>query len=296
MPEEGKPKSDGTDPEPNARVELYVPPSVIESYKAQQAKSHGLEKRRFAVEILTFLAIVAYAIIAYYQWSSLREATQASKKSADAATSAARIAGDTLKSGNESSKNILAEMGKQSAAMQKAADAAKNQADTSTRALNATIAQSRLDQRAWLGTPFTIEPEFRDSGKRVYLKVGERPNFAVQIANSGKSIARNVTVQVDFKIIGRQEPFAPTYRVPIPGSSVTVLLPGAHVSIGTGVIPAATTQNEVDDIVSGSKVLYVYGSIVYEDIFRESHHSNFCLHLDPKLTNFAVCPTYNDAD
>ncbi|OFW13154.1 MAG: hypothetical protein A3H27_07210 [Acidobacteria bacterium RIFCSPLOWO2_02_FULL_59_13] len=96
MPEEGNPNGEGKDNEPNARVELYIPPSVIDSYKAEQVKSHGLEKWKFTVEILTLLAIVAYAVIAYDQGCSMRQATEATQKAAGAAEQAAETASRQL--------------------------------------------------------------------------------------------------------------------------------------------------------------------------------------------------------
>ncbi len=41
---------------------------------------------------------------------------------------------------------------------------------------------------------------------------------------------------------------------------------------------------------------YVYGVVIYEDIFGRPHRTKFCFENQPLTASWAYCPTFNDAD
>jgi hypothetical protein len=142
-----------------------------------------------------------------------------------------------------------------------------------------------IDQRAWLGISFTIEPPFMNSqGKPLYLKDGEISNFAVQIQNFGRSIAKNLYGVVNFKILGTNEQLVPTYRARKPTDSATVLFPGAHLSIGTGNLETPIPQSIINEITGKAKTLYVFGLITYSDIFDMATPHHFLPVFGPQLS------------
>jgi len=47
---------------------------------------------------------------------------------------------------------------------------------------------------------------------------------------------------------------------------------------------------------SGAVVLYVFGEIRYEDIFKEPHVTRFCMYLVPSLAGFTDCSVYNEVN
>ena len=89
MPNGENPNGDPNPIPPMLNAELQIPEAVIEKYDSAQQKADRLEKVRLGVEVLTLVAIVAYACISYQQWI-------ATQQSADAATSAAKTARDAL--------------------------------------------------------------------------------------------------------------------------------------------------------------------------------------------------------
>jgi len=47
---------------------------------------------------------------------------------------------------------------------------------------------------------------------------------------------------------------------------------------------------------SGKNILYMYGSITYEDVFGVKHHTTVCMYLLPDLSAFTDCETYTEVD
>ncbi len=56
------------------------------------------------------------------------------------------------------------------------------------------------------------------------------------------------------------------------------------------------TQEQIDDLRKDSHVLYVFGRITYENVFRHSHLTTFCVWFEPDLSTPEHCHSYNDAD
>jgi hypothetical protein len=62
---------------PILRAELQVPAAAINAYEAEHQKDYRLERRKFCVEILTFVAVVAYGFVAALQWAAIRNGNEA---------------------------------------------------------------------------------------------------------------------------------------------------------------------------------------------------------------------------
>ena len=63
------------------------------------------------------------------------------------------------------------------------------------------------------------------------------------------------------------------------------------------------TQKRIDDIKSGREVLYIWGTVKYEDVFKRSHYTKFCFLGKPMVNpdgkfelRFTVCNKHNDND
>lgn len=58
-----------------------IPPPVINSAKTEKDKEYRLNRKRFYVEILTLIAVIVYAWVAYRQWEEIRKSTDAATPS-----------------------------------------------------------------------------------------------------------------------------------------------------------------------------------------------------------------------
>jgi hypothetical protein len=62
---------------------------------------------------------------------------------------------------------------------------------------------------------------------------------------------------------------------------------------------AAATQatNSQNSLTStGVYILYVFGTVSYDDVFGVTHHTTFCMQLAKDLTGFFAYTSYNTAD
>ncbi len=85
----------------------------------------------------------------------------------------------------------------------------------------------------------------------------------------------------------------------MPVDSISVLLPGAKLHFPIALPKdqkALMKQDGIEAITSGTVILRVFGYLEYEDIFRISHRTTFCMYLDRSLSGFSNCNTYNDAN
>ena len=161
-------------------------------------------------------------------------------------------------------------------ALEKAAVAAKASADTAKKqveiadaalrstirqsqaALNASIAASRTDQRAWIGVLGYSD---------LNITAGAMIRMRVMISNSGKTPALKVKTNITGKLIRPDERFVPTYAAPYNVESASVIQPGA--SAGMVAIGDPFTATDVGMINDRRLIFYMYGKIRYEDIFKD---------------------------
>jgi hypothetical protein len=251
--------SERQDNKESPRQEIVAIVNLPESVEVHQNECDTRTERRYRnrtlfVSALTLIAIVIYAVLVYLQYREMINATG--------------VAQQTLV---ESRRNRL-------------------QAE---KALDATINQFHLDQRAWLGPSEILPPAFNEKGKLVFLKEGEQASFSCLIINSGKTPAKHVIQRASYISIPLKEAFVPRY--PGTPSNVGVIQPNQKMRMQTPNTERVTTSI-INGITTGTFRLYVFGSVTYEDVFGNAHHTTYCLYLFKDLTNFVPCSTYNDAD
>jgi hypothetical protein len=265
---------------PTLRAELQIPQSVINDCHSDQKKKYRLERWKFIVEILTLFAIIIYAIITYYQWTTMREATQTTKISATAATNAVEVAKKTAQNNLDSIKKTLAEMNIQSEAMKASARAAKESNEN-------FLAVSRLDRRAWIGIKEIIritEP-----------KLKETLIFSIKIQNTGKTPARKVIIHGSG---GFKKPEIKTIDPPDNRPIKSEFAMAPQTEFLTPVVIERVSEDDMMFII-GKIPFYVYGTIHYIDVDNINRKTTFCAEFiykavgDPALT---FCPEFNDIE
>ena len=151
--------------------------------------------------------------------------------------------------------------------------------------LDASIEQTRLDQRAWVGPIETIVPP-----------IGSTDHYGVLIVNTGKTPARKVFARISTKYIPTRSTFTATYIRNVGQPSISVLQPNMRLQVMSLAYPQLINAREQAGIVSGDSTLYMYGIITYEDIFKKTRKTTFCLRMTRQMNRFEGCDTYNDAN
>jgi hypothetical protein len=166
----------------------------------------------------------------------------------------------------------------------RAADYAESQANIAQRGFDEAHINVLMDQRAWVGVSRIpvinlaadsnafIGVVIKNTGKTPALK--NRTKFVLDIhpSGTGPNIRYNTR----------------TY------DSVSVVQPGQE-----EILPVGThtyiTKRRAEALKVGSIEAYVYGKILYVDIFGACHRTMFCFSVQPG--EFPTpCATYNDAD
>jgi hypothetical protein len=159
--------------------------------------------------------------------------------------------------------------------------------------LQATIDNSRLDQRAWVGvTGFDMAQP---------VAIGSILGAQVAIANSGKTPALHVRTHIVTRFLDKATEFVPDNHVTGEFSEI-VIQPGAKVTLpsklspGKYENPAKLRQDDLTLMASGEYVFWVGGVITYQDVFGKRHETAFCGFLSPDLKSFSGCKAYNKAN
>jgi hypothetical protein len=255
-PEGDEPESHESNPADSA-----IPPSR-KTCKTYEAKQYALDKLRYRSENKAFcIGRWTVIILAIYTGLTGYQSCQA-KRTADATV--------------------------------KAAEAAEHQ-------INDTAANFRADQRAWIGI------------QSMALKLPEDPSevIAAQAAmvNLGKSFALNV--KSDFSLfftVHAQDISEYVKREDRPSLATAGSLgnlppnipyPLNMVRQEPDLPPALARSNRrqvISQVNAGKYFIYLFGHIAYEDVFHQTHFTNFCGIWTPKVGSFDACPSYNDAD
>jgi hypothetical protein len=154
------------------------------------------------------------------------------------------------------------------------------------KSLDATIDQFRLEQRAWLG--------MGDVNARFI--VGEPLLITTPIKNSGKTPALNVSVSAVLDAVPKDG--KPDFSIPTPPSHRVVILPNAAFSAERNATheSGSLSQFGKESVMSGTQVLYNFGTVTYDDVFGYHHWFRFCYRFDPKTSGFPTCENHNDVD
>jgi hypothetical protein len=157
-----------------------------------------------------------------------------------------------------------------------------------TRATNENF---QVDQRAWVGI-FAFDAT---------IVKGQPAQINVHLRNVGKTPALHVrSIGIGNPVlIGSPKPLFddPKY----PPVDWGLLLPNADtgMAVSFAINPnQPLTTGAIQEIQSGNRKIYIYGHIIYDDIFGNSHLTNYCYILRPNPIGygFISCHEHNDAN
>lgn len=182
------------------------------------------------------------------------------------------------------------------AADERLATAMENSVAQAGKALDATIEQNNLDQRAWVGVNSIVKPP-GSTDSVIFVHPDVQPDFAVVIRNTGRTPALRVSHQMGWRTLFSKDRFIPLYGKQIDNNR-SAMQPGQDITLTTGIDSATPKISAamIEAIRNGQLMLYLYGRISYQDIFGKSHNATFCVFLAKTLNGFGGCSTYNDAD
>jgi hypothetical protein len=143
------------------------------------------------------------------------------------------------------------------------ADALMRNSGTAEREQAARDERMQQGDKAWvvIGTVILDEP----------LALGKRPAAVLTIKNTGRSPAEHVTVAGDL-LSSRGHP----KRVRDRAKFDMRIYPGADWPLHFPASASLRNQEEIEAIMSGSRQLYLMGSIVYGDKFNKEQSDSFC--------------------
>jgi hypothetical protein len=148
------------------------------------------------------------------------------------------------------------------------------------------IGRDRLDLRAWVvPIKVIVPPEVKEGAPLV---------FGVQVVNSGKTPALNMKTLVVAEVWPREWSFVPTYKgIPVssPEQSIGTLLPAFPVTAPMG--PALLRKGELGRLRNKVTILYLYGEVLYDDVFNSPHCTRFCLTYSPN-ESISMCGGNNE--
>lgn len=155
-----------------------------------------------------------------------------------------------------------------------------------------------LEQRAWIGVKDV-------SGEPV---AGKPMLATVTVHNSGSTPAREITVQYFAVLgVGKEYPPTPTFNpsadrnterrsvaVAPPGMSFSVIAPVRGIGPDEGVV--IMNESLVTAIAQDQFRIYVYGRVMYKDVFDSAHWLDFCYLYVGSQRGYAQCREHNDFD
>ncbi|MFN0171282.1 MAG: hypothetical protein ACKV22_33115 [Bryobacteraceae bacterium] len=263
-------------PGPPKRVsaELNLPPEIVKRYYAEQNKSYRLQWWTFFVTGLTFIALVIYTCFTYQTWQAMLASNAISRKSADAALSAAKTADDTLKDSKrafvlEHRPYLISSIPR--FVRNPSADEKQIAANITIENIGKTPAIGRrvfLDLSRYRGIPLANDPVKDSKAREVFVR------FIEGTFNALRKSADAPTGK--YGHLARED-----------------IAPGAK-PFSTGVNKTPITREELPDIQTGALSLYLTGIIRYADGFEGTYETEFCYYYfgsDP--TTWHICDSHN---
>jgi hypothetical protein len=158
------------------------------------------------------------------------------------------------------------------------------------RRIKQSIANSELDQRAWIGAAeMSLEP----------VEVGKPLEDRVTIFNSGKTLATDVVPSIHMRIVPQEwkvKPHLTNAELKVPDTirkSVRLMIPGASYQ---SIIRTSRLSTEQDKLNVGNWYTYIWGDLTYQDIFARNHKTAFCNFRKGDLGGFFQCQFNNNAN
>lgn len=186
---------------------------------------------------------------------------------------------------SEDMKASIAEAARSATAMRDVADALMAQ----KQAVNANL-------RAYITLSLAgVVQQNKDTGYRYEVRMN--------LQNAGNTPANRLgyILQTDLLPV----PLPADFKIPTPNlapaDSLTTTVGPHQNSLATAVAPRIYSDEEVDEMKHGSKkLLYVFGTVMYQDVFGESHYTKICQMIfwmvDEKTTQTRNYGNYNESD
>jgi hypothetical protein len=110
-------------------------------------------------------------------------------------------------------------------------------------------------------------------------ETGYRFEARLQLINAGQTPGYKVGFRAHADVLPFPLPQDFDFSLPdIPFGSETTLGHGQHMIL-TGIVDRVYSEQEVTEIRSGAKRLYMFGTATYEDVYRVSRYTNFCFSI-----------------
>lgn len=239
-----------------------------------------------------WLIVILTAVIAgtsYLQWREIRASSTDTHTLAQAADAQAKKMTD-VSAAADKIRQAAQDMVIQD---QRIADNSKKSLDASNQqskaALDASIAASRNDQRAWVAI---MDVRFDAP------EVGKFLAGSVTWNNSGKTFAKHVSALCHFGFVPAPIPDEKTLVTmagvsPAPVGSIGVLAPSAQYK---SPLKSSVPVTETDKERISTWYTYIWGEMTYDDIFGHTHSTIFCSKRQGTSDEFTQCPYHNDAN
>jgi hypothetical protein len=221
---------------------------------------------------------------------------------ADAATKSAKAAQDFATNAG----NINTAMGKAVEKLNLQAAATKSVADQALS--QAAIASGQLqvmqtDERAWL--EFRIQQPQAAGDVSLPTTSGQPLDLPIQIMNSGKTVARNVVIDVFVEILDSSQEASLDNVSDLANhrherSTTGTIFPNADYKLHVtrhwdkGEIGLVTAR-ELTSLHESKSYISTYGIITYDDVFNKHHWTKFCFwgHSPKGVFNAKKCTAFN---
>jgi hypothetical protein len=146
----------------------------------------------------------------------------------------------------------------------------------------------KLDQRAWISIE-DIKGE---------LEPGKEYKVTFVMRNTGKTPAKHLRVNQEFNPVRKgnnveffyTDPWTRAAGIVSPNAVIKQDLFATH---GQPLTPEA-----YEAIMQGDPVVYLYGTVTYDDIFSHHHFLDFCFQIEVKHSHwyYEICTEHNETD
>ena len=243
--------------------------------------SHAHTQANIVCTFIIMLATIAYAIIAGRQLIAMKQ---------QIAIMSGTLA-EAKRSGEQSTSQMWSAIGNvnwmarsMDWSQKEAQQSLESSEQQSKTVLDATVANFRQEQRAWVGLGHYEIVNF--DNKRAF-------NLTLPWVNSGKTPAIRTKVAVAFSFRPSQMTGPPAGHKYIFENAVAIAPQG---TFSANIVNSVVTKH-FDTIANGTVWMHVYGQFRYCDVNSgRIHTTSFCLYYSTKSKKMAFCEHGNDMD
>jgi hypothetical protein len=239
---------------------------------AEKDRSNKVQNvTQIVLAVLTFLTLLSYIIFSAIQNQKTRKAIER----ADTANYYAQKAMDYSKDAVDLSKQVFG--------YTKSSDCLND--IRLTQDIRSRERNTKRELRAYVMVSIITKHVFEQDKEFTYI---------LKIKNTGRTPASKIVYRNGIKIGGTGINDNEISRLETQKQDVDVL--GSELELGclvnTGRILDPVIYN---DIVNGKRKIFIIGSIIYEDIFKETHRTRYCRIYSVSDNDFPGYGKYNDA-